>query len=95
MTAPEYIKNKNVLSLSYTVHQLSGGGGGGIPFLTKINKQFNLEVIRHPDRFYIDPLYIVFAVIVLVFLGLVNKKKIIDLWKRRNQTLKNKRYKEN
>lgn len=92
VTAPEYKKNNNVFALSYTAHQIAGGGIGGIGFLPKISKNFKLEVLKHPDRFYIDPLYIVFAVIVIVFLGSIHRKKIIDLWKRRDKALKNQKF---
>ena len=92
ITAPQYKKNSNIFDFSYTVHQLSGGGGSGIPFLTKINKQLKLEVSKHPDRFYIDPLYFVYAAVGLVLLLYVYRKKMIGLWKRRNKTLKNKRF---
>jgi len=85
VTAPEYIKNKNIFTLSYTVHQLSGGGGSGIPFLTKINKQFNLKVIKHPDRFYIDPFYFVLALGAIAFLSLIYRKRIMALWIKRNK----------
>ena len=84
VTAPKYEKNKNVFSLSYTVHQL-GGGGSGIAFLIKINKQFKLEVLKHPDRFYIDPFYFVLSFGAIAFLLLVYRKRIIRFWKRRNK----------
>lgn len=92
VTAPEYKKNSNVFTLSLTAHQTAVGGASGIGFLPKINKNFKLEVLKNPDRFYIDPLYMVYAAIVLAFLGLVHRKKIIDLWKRRNQTFKNQKF---
>ena len=85
VTAPEYVKNKNTFTLSYTVHQLSGSGGSGIPFLTKINKQFKLQVLKHPDRFYIDPFYFVIALSAIAFLSLVYRKRIIGFWKGRNK----------
>ena len=44
VTAPNYDKNNDSFTLSYTVHQLSAPSGSGIPFLTKINKNFKLKV---------------------------------------------------
>lgn len=54
VTAPNYNKNNNIFVVSYTVHQLTAPSGGGIPFLTKINKNFKLRVIKNPSKFHID-----------------------------------------
>src|SRR3989344_909772 len=51
VTAPKYDTKNNIFAVSYTVHQLTGGDGGGIPFLTKINKNFKLKVARDPNKF--------------------------------------------
>lgn len=77
ITAPDYDKNNDLFTLSYTVHQLSAPSGGGIPFLTKINKNFKLKVARDPNKFYIDYDYAVFALIAVVFLFYVFWKKRI------------------
>ena len=39
VTAPRYNKDNNIFDMSYTVHQLSGAGGG-IGFLSKINPTY-------------------------------------------------------
>jgi len=69
VTAPEYDKDSNVFDVGYTVHQLTGGPGGGIPFLTKINKNFKVRVIKNPSKFYIDYDYAAFAIIAAAFLA--------------------------
>ncbi|MBI2650710.1 hypothetical protein HYX04_05375 [Candidatus Woesearchaeota archaeon] len=79
-TAPKYDKNNNLFVVSYTVHQLTGPSGGGIPFLTKINKSFKLKVIKNPSKFHIDYDYAAYAVIALAFLLYVFRKK--RAWKR-------------
>ena len=84
VTAPKYNKNNNEFVISYTVHQLSGTSGGGIPFLTKINKNFKLRVARDPSKFYLDYDYAAFAAIILTFLLYV-------FWTRQNN--KRKKYK--
>jgi len=43
VTAPKYNKINNLFDMSYTVHQLSGSGGGGTTFLTKISKIIKLD----------------------------------------------------
>ena len=82
ITAPKYDKNNDLFALSYTVHQLSGPAGGGIPFLTKINKNFKLKVIQDPNKFHINYDYVTYAVIALVFLLYVFRKKIAMKRKR-------------
>ena len=74
VTAPKYKKDNNVFTLSFTVHQLSGGGGGGIPFLTKINKQFKLKAVKDPDRFHINYFYVVYVIILLIIIFFLFKK---------------------
>lgn len=76
VTAPQYDKNNNLFVISYTVHQLSAGGGGGIPFLTRINKSFKLKVIENPNKFHINYIksgYI--AILVLIALFVLRKLK--------------------
>lgn len=75
ITAPNYDKNNDSFTLSYTVHQLSGPSGGGIPFLTKINKNFKLKVARDPNKFYIDYDYTAYIAVVLAFLLYIFWKK--------------------
>ncbi len=64
VTAPEYNESNSLFVLGYTVHQLSGGGGGGVPFLTKINKNFKLEVVEDLDKFHIN--YAIVAIIMVL-----------------------------
>ena len=76
ITAPKYNKNNDLFKMSFTVHQLSGGGGGGIPFLLKINKQFKLKVIKDPNRFHIDFFIVAYAIVFLaIFFFLYKKRK--------------------
>lgn len=90
ITAPKYKKGENIFPLTYTVHQL-GIGGSGVGFSPKISKGFKLEVAKSPDRFYIDPLYIVLAAMALAFLLFVSRKKIMDLAKNRSRIFFKKR----
>ena len=73
--APKYDKYNNLFTVGYTVHQLSSPSGGGIPFLTKINKNFKLKVAKNPNKFYINYDYAAYAVIASVFLLYVFRKK--------------------
>ena len=84
VTAPKYIKNNNLFGIGYTVHQLTGAGSG-IGFLPKISKNVKLEVVKDPDRLYIDPLHIVYAAMALAFLLFVSRKNIRNLIKNRNR----------
>ena len=74
ITAPKYKKDNNVFTLSYTVHQLSGGDESGISFLTKINKQFKLKAVKDPDRFHINYFYVVYVIILLIIIFFLFKK---------------------
>lgn len=93
ITAPKYDKNNNLFTLGYTIHQLSGGpGGGGIPFLEKINKNFNLRVIKSPKKFYIDYNLLVYAAMALAFLLYISRKKISGYFgKKQKNKLKNRK----
>ena len=84
VTAPKYIKNKDILHISYTVHQLTGGGGGGVSFLTKINKQFKLKVIKDPNRFHINYFYAAYSIVLLAIFFFLYKKRISKRKKRIN-----------
>jgi len=92
VTAPKYVKNENIFTLSYTVHQLSGAGGTGLGFSPKISKGFKLEVLKNPDRFYIDPLYIVYAAMASAFLLFVSKKNIRNLIKNRSRIFSKRKF---
>ncbi|MEK6876534.1 MAG: hypothetical protein AABX63_03925, partial [Nanoarchaeota archaeon] len=92
ITAPKYKKGENILPLSYTVHQLSGDGGSGVGFSPKISNGFKLEVLKSPDRFYIDPLHIVFAAMALVFFLFIYRKNIINLVKNRNRVFPKRKF---
>lgn len=75
ITAPEYKKNNDLFIVSFTVHQLSGGGGG-IGFLTKINKNFKLKVDKKPSFLdKINFLYVSFSIILIIILIFLYKKK--------------------
>ena len=92
ITAPKYKKGENIFSLSYTVHQLSGAGGSGVGFSPKISKGFKLEVLKSPDRFYIDPLYIVLPAMALAFLLFVSRKNIMNLAKNRSRVFSKRKF---
>jgi hypothetical protein len=57
VTAPNYNKNNNKFVVSYTVHQLTAPSGGGIPFLTKINKNFKLKVEKNPNKLHAEDFF--------------------------------------
>ncbi len=60
ITAPKYDKNNDLFVIGYTVHQLSAPSGGGIPFLTKINKNFKLRVVENPNKLNVNHGYLNF-----------------------------------
>lgn len=74
VTAPKYDKNNNLFKMSYTVHQL-GGAGGGIGFLGKISKQFNLQVLKSPNKLHINYFNVIYAVILLVVIFFLCRKR--------------------
>ena len=75
VTAPKYNKDNNIFDMSYTVHQLSGAGGG-IGFLSKINKNIKLKVIEDPNKFHINYFYVAYAIVLLIIIFLLLKRKI-------------------
>jgi len=81
ITAPKYNKKNNIFIMSYTVHQLTGPSGSGIGFLTKINKNFKVEVLRDPDKVYVD--YIVVAAIALALFLYIFMKNITGYREKR------------
>ncbi len=90
VTAPVYDKKNDLFAVSYTIHQLTGPSGGGIPFLAKINKHFKLKSIKNPNRPRIHYGYGASAVIALAFLLYV---LLYVFWKKhkvkRSRTIKN------
>jgi len=93
VTAPKYDKNNNLFAVSYTIHQLTGPSGGGIPFLTKINKNFMLKSIKNPNIFHVNYGYAPYAVIALAFLLYVfgKKYKVKRSRKFKNPYIKNRK----
>ena len=89
VTAPKYDKDNNLFVISYTVHQLSAGGGGGIPFLTKINKSVKLKVIENPNKFHINYFKVGYTAVLLLMaffvLRKLKKPKDAKLSKKRNR----------
>jgi len=76
VTAPKYNKNNNIFDLSYTVHQLSGPGGGeGVSFLTKISKSVKLEVVKNPSKLHINYFHVVYVIALLVIIFFLLRKK--------------------
>ena len=77
VTAPKYNKKNNEFTVGYTIHQLSGGGGG-IGLLPKINKQFKLRVTKDPNKFYIEDYYkyIPHAAIILLVIYFLLRKEL-------------------
>lgn len=81
VTAPAYDhkdQNNNLLTLGYTVHQLTGQSGGGIPFLTKINKNFKLKVIKNPNELYINYLSVGYIAVLLLLTFFLLKKHLFN-----------------
>lgn len=81
VTAPAYDhkdQNNNLLTLGYTVHQLTGQSGGGIPFLTKINKNFKLKVIKNPNKLYINYLSVGYIAVLLLLTFFLLKKCLFN-----------------
>jgi hypothetical protein len=85
VTAPEEI---GVYTIGYTVSEVEPGGFGGVPIRLKINRNFKLNVVKNPDKFYINNDYVAYAVIILIFLLYIIKKKYAK--KRTRQ--KNKKF---
>ena len=75
VSAPVNSKPDDTFTLSYTAHQLSGGGTG-ISLLLKINKNLNVKIVKNPDKFYIRDYYqyIPRAVIIIVIVLLLFKR---------------------
>ena len=46
-------KPGEVISVGFTVHPVSSGGSG-VPLLVKINRGFNIKVVKNPEKFYLD-----------------------------------------
>ena len=76
VTAPKYDKKNNLFAISYTVHQLTAPSGGGIPFLTKINKNIKLQVVEDPNKLHIDYLSISYIAALLLLAFAVLRKGI-------------------
>ena len=74
VTAPKYDKNNNLFKMSYTVHQLSGAGGG-VGFLGKISKQFNFQVLKSPSLIHINYFAAVYSIILLIIVFFLYRKK--------------------
>ena len=83
ISAPSNFKQDSNYLVSYTVHQLSGSGSG-VPILLKINKNFNVKVIKNPNKSdtrnnsNINYYYAVYGAIALVLLLYIFRKKIIN-----------------
>ena len=92
ITAPKYKKNNNLFDIGFTVHQLTGAGGG-VGFLPKINKQFSLKVIKDPNRFYIDDYYkyILPAAVVLLVIYFLLRNEFSSKKFRNNKVFRNRK----
>lgn len=89
VTAPKKLRPGDTFTIGYTVHQLSGSGSG-VPLLLKINKSFNVRIIKSPDKFYLeDYSYAVYAIIALSFLLYIFRKNIAIYWRERGKIAKN------
>ena len=88
ISPPKKSRPNEVFTVSYTVHEL-GGKGGSLPILLKINKNFNVRIIKNPEKIYLeDYSYVTYSVIALVFLLYVFRKNIMRFWKRKHKTPK-------
>ena len=74
ITAPKYKKEDNSFDIGFTVHQLTGAGGG-VGFLPKINKRFKLKVIEDPDKVYINYFYVAYSIVLLIIIFFLLRKK--------------------
>ena len=75
ITAP---KQPGMYRVSYTVSEVEPGGGGGVPIRIKINRNFDLKVIKNPRNLYVNYYYVAYAAIGLVFLSYI-------FWKRQRR----------
>jgi hypothetical protein len=80
VTAPE---NLGLYTVGFTVSEVEPGGGGILPILLKINRNFKLKVVRDPNKFYINYDYVAYAIIALVLLSYVFWKKYSTKRKKR------------
>ena len=80
ISVPKNLRPGDTFTVSYTIHQLEGGGSG-VPILLKIGKNFKVEIIKNPDKFYIDELYVYYpqAIIVLIIISIIAIK---IFWKK-------------
>ena len=89
ITAPKNSKPGDTFTFGFTINQVSGSGSG-VPILLKINKNFKVQIIRNPDKIYLeDYSYVAYIVIGLALLLYVFRKNIVSLWKGRNRISKN------
>ncbi len=72
VTAP---KEPGIYKVGYTVSEVEPDAGGGLPIRLRINRNFNLRVIEDPNKFYLNYDYVAYAVIILIFLLYIIKKK--------------------
>ena len=62
--------------VSYTVSEVEPSSGGGLPIRLKINRIFNLKVIKNPKKFYIGYNYAAYAVVILALLLYFFRRRI-------------------
>ena len=75
ISAPTNSKPDDLYTVSYTVHDLSGGGTG-LSISLKINKDFKVKIIKDPNKFYLSDYYkhIPRIIIILAILAILFKK---------------------
>ncbi len=94
ITAPKNARPDDIYEVSYTVAEVSPGGEG-IPILLKINKSFNVKIIKNPNKFYLDYTIVkIFSAMALAFLLYAFRNNIANYWKNRNKTPKKIQKKE-
>ncbi|MBI2559198.1 hypothetical protein HYW20_07800 [Candidatus Woesearchaeota archaeon] len=64
VTAPE---ETGLYDVSYTVGEVEPSGGGSLPILLKINRNFKLKVVENPKKFKLGYGSIIFATAILAF----------------------------
>ena len=85
VTAPN---TPGIFQVGYTVSEVEpAGSGGGVPIRLKINRNFNLKIIKNPQKFYINYGYSAYAAIIIAFLLYV-------FWKNRNKKISTRKRKK-
>lgn len=75
ITAPKYNKKNNLFNIGYTVHQLTHAPGAGTQFFTSIHQKIKLQVLKSPSKIHIDYFSVAVAIILLVVIFFLYRKR--------------------